>query len=163
MKELKNKTAYADITLDINLSISYEDEHGELEELEYVKALDFLETIGYDELVMEKIWGDIADGCYWGMFDVELDCGCWVSVKWDIDGNKFTVTFDDGNYSMDNSCSELSAEFFDIFGADIAEVYNRRGWCPYLSHYWEEEINLDDYPNIIYDIERLTGYKVIDE
>lgn len=154
MKELKNKKAYADVDFNINLSIDYEDEHGEFVELEGLKALDFLETIGYDEIVMEKIWEDIADNNFWGLFDVECDCGCWVSVKWDICDNTFTVSYNDGDEYIEFTFNDFYNEFFTIFEGDISYVSNSANYRLWLSHYWETEIDLEYYPVILDKIEK---------
>ena len=155
MKELKNKKAYAEIDFSINLSISYEDEHGEIVELEDIKALDFLETVGYDEFVMQKIWEDIADGCCWGLFDIVLDCGRWVSVYWSSDKNKFTVAYNDGDDWVDLRYNFYVDEFYDIFGDWIDEIASPdyKNWR-YLCYYWETEIDLEYYPNILNKIEK---------
>ena len=155
MKELKNKKAYADVDFSIDLCIKYEDEHGELVELEDVKALDFLETIGYDELVMQKIWEDIADGCCWGLFDVECECGCYVSISWDSSKNKFTVSYNDGDDWVDLRYSFYTDEFYDIFGGfiDVIAGPDYKNWRS-LYYYWEEIIDLEDYPDIIRVIEK---------
>lgn len=156
MKELINKTAYADVEFSIDLSIKYEDEHGELVELEDVKALDFLETIGYDELVLQKIWGDIADGCCWGLFDIELDCGVYVSIYWDSSKNAFTVSYNDGDEWVDFRYNFYVDEFYDLFGCWIDEIArpDYKNWR-YLFYYWETgKIDLDDYPNILNKIEK---------
>lgn len=155
MKELINKKASAEIDFDINLSITYDDVHGEPVTVEDVEALDFLERIGYEEIVMQKIWGNIADNYYYGMFDVEYDCGCYVSVEWDISNNAFTVSFNDCYDWITLRCKEFDEEFNGIFGAMIDNVscHVQEKWH-YLSFYWEEEIDLDDYPNIINKIEK---------
>lgn len=150
MKEL-NKLAYVDADFSINLSIDYEDEHGEFVELEDVRALDFLETIGYDEIVMQKIWEAIADSNFWGMFDVECDCGVWVSIKWDICDNTFTVSADDDDY-VELTFKEFYNEFFAIFEGAISYASAHYRLC--LFHYWDTVIDLDDYPNILNKIEK---------
>lgn len=152
MKEL-NKLAYVDVDFSINLSIDYEDEHGEFVELEDVKALDFLETIGYDEIVMQKIWEDIADSNFWGLFDVECDCGVWVSIKWDICDNTFTVSANDDDY-VELTFKEFYNEFFTIFEGCITYVLDSANYRLNLFHYWDTEICLEDYPDIIRVIEK---------
>lgn len=154
MKELKNNKAYADIALEINLSVTYVNVHDEPETVEDIEAMDFLEKIGLDAIVMSRIWGDIAEGSYWGMFDYEYEQSHWVSIEWDIDGNEFTVLFNDGDDYRELSCSELSAEFFDIFGYRFERVANNSEKCCNLCFYFEEEINLENYPNILWEIEK---------
>ena len=155
MKELINKKAIAEIDFDINLRITYDDVHDEPVTVEDIEALDFLERIGYEMIVMQKIWGDISDGCYWGLFDVEYDCGCWVSIDWDICNNAFTVNYNDCCDWLTLRCLDFYEEFGGIFDSMIDEVSShvQEKWR-YLSFYWEEEIDLDDYPNILDKIEK---------
>ena len=153
MKELKNKKGYADADLTINLSVDYEDDNGELVELEDVEALDFLETIGYDEPVMEKIWKAIADDNYWGLFDVEYEEDKWASIKWDICDSVFTVCYNLGDDYYEFTFKEFYNEFFSIFEDYITYVSNSSNYRLRLYHYWETEIDLDDYPYLIRAIE----------
>lgn len=166
MKELKNKKAYADITFSINLRVTYDDVHDEPVTVEDIEAMDFLEKIGMDEIVMSRIWGDIADGSYWGMFDYEYEQSQWVSIDWDLDGNNFTVSFEDDDVCplyVDISCKEFTAEFFDIFEVYIDNAAFRKKYINCLSHYWETEFDLENYPSLLTEIEKLTGYNVTDK
>lgn len=155
MKELKNKNTYAEVDFSINLSVDYEDDNGELVELEDVKALDFLEKYGYDEPVMEKIWKAIADDNYWGLFDVEYDDDKWASIKWDICDNVFTVSYDvdDDVEYIELTFKEFYNEFFTMFECCIQYTANSPDYRIKLFHYWDLYDNLENYPGIIRAIE----------
>ena len=154
MKELTNKKAHAEIDFSINLRVTYDDVHDEPVTVEDREALDFLGKIGYDEIVMEKIWGAIKDDSYWGMFDVEYETGCWVSVDWDLDGNTIDIYSEDFDNYIELPLSEWWVEFESIFGSDIDYFSSGSDNHCFMSWYWEEEIDLDYYPDILDEIEK---------